>query len=84
VCFAGAAQPSHGVDVTGFVHRGVASLRAHRAYMDGLGDAAFDPGEFLPWMAAASGAQMGADAAVLFDVHMLIPDGPPPWADQSA
>ena len=80
VCFAGAREPTHGVDVTEFLDRGVASLQAHRAYMQGLGDAAFDPAEFLPWIAAASGAMLGVDSAVLFDVYELIPDGPPPWA----
>lgn len=80
VCLAGAAEPTHGVDVTGFVDRGVASLQAHRAYMEGLGDAAFDPAEFLPWAAAVSGTRLGVEAAVLFDVHILIPEGPPPWA----
>lgn len=79
VCFAGAPQPTHGVDVTGYLDRGIASLQAHRAYMEGLGDAAFDVGGFLGWIAAASGAAMGVDEAVLFDVYTLIPDGPPPW-----
>lgn len=79
VCLAGAAEPTHGVDVTGFMEQGIASLRAHRAYMDGLGAAAFDPAEFLTWIAAASGARLEVDSAVLFDVHELIPDGPPPW-----
>jgi LmbE family N-acetylglucosaminyl deacetylase len=83
VCFAGAMEPNYGVDVTGFVDRCVASLQAHRAYMEGLGAAAFDPAEFLPWIAATAGAAMGVDAAVLFDVHALIPDGPPPWATDS-
>ena len=36
VCFAGALQPTCGVDVTGFVERGIAFLRARRAYMQGL------------------------------------------------
>jgi hypothetical protein len=47
--------------------------------MEGLGDAAFDPAAFLTWIAAAGGARLDVDAAVLFDVHELIPDGPPPW-----
>jgi LmbE family N-acetylglucosaminyl deacetylase len=79
VCFAGAPEPTHGVDVTGFLDRGIASLRAHRVYMEGLGAAGFDPAEFLTWIAAASGARLDLDAAVLLDVHELIPDGPPPW-----
>jgi LmbE family N-acetylglucosaminyl deacetylase len=80
VCVAAAAEPTHGVDVTGFVGQGIASLQAHRAYMDGLGNAAFDPAEFLEWIAAASGARLGVDAGVLFDVHTLVPDEAPPWA----
>lgn len=83
VCFAGALQPTHGVDVTGHLPRGIASLQAHRVYMEGLGDAAFDPAEFLAWIAAASGAAMGVDEAVLFDVHTLIPDDAPPWSGET-
>jgi LmbE family N-acetylglucosaminyl deacetylase len=79
VCFAGAEEPTHGVDVTGFMPQAIASLEAHRAYMDGLGDAAFEPGPFLTWIAAASGARLDVDAAVLFNVHELIMDGPLPW-----
>jgi hypothetical protein len=66
--------------VTGFLDRGIASLRAHKLYLDGLGDGAFDPGGFLTWIAAASGSRLDVEAAVLFDVHQLIDDSPPPWA----
>src|SRR5215204_2496780 len=83
VCLAGAAEPNIGVDVTGFLDRGIASLQAHRVYMDGLGAAAFDSAEFLSWMAAGSGERMGVDAAVLFDLHTLIPEDTPPWATGS-
>jgi hypothetical protein len=51
--------------------------------MKGLGQPGFDPEPFLTWFAKASGQQLGVDAAVLFDVHLLRPAGPPPWlADQ--
>jgi LmbE family N-acetylglucosaminyl deacetylase len=80
VCLAGAPEPTHGVDVTGFLEQGIASLQAHRVYMEGLGAAAFEPGPFLTWIAAASGARLDVDAAVLFEVHELIADDPPPWA----
>jgi len=79
VCLAAAREPTHGVDVTGFVERGMAWLQAHRAYREGLGGAAFDPAEFLPWIAAASGARLDVGFAVLFEVHELISDGAPPW-----
>jgi hypothetical protein len=62
------------------LERGIASLAAHKEYTAALGDAAFEPGPFLTWIAAGSGASLGVDSAVLFDVHTLIPDEPPPWA----
>jgi LmbE family N-acetylglucosaminyl deacetylase len=79
VCLAGASEPNHGVDVTGFVDRGIASLQAHHAYLEGLGTSAFNAEEFLPWIAATAGAAMGVEAAVLFDVHTLIFDEQRPW-----
>jgi LmbE family N-acetylglucosaminyl deacetylase len=80
VCFAGAEAPTHGVDVTGVpLQRGIASLNAHAEYTKALGDGAFEPGAFLTWAARMSGPAMGAEAAVLFDVHILAPEGPPPW-----
>lgn len=81
VGFAGAATPTHGVEVTGEpLARGIASLAAHSRYIEGLGAARFDAAAFLTWVATSAGAAMGVEAAVLLDVHVLIPDGPPPWA----
>jgi LmbE family N-acetylglucosaminyl deacetylase len=80
VCFAGAERPTHGVDVTGApLERGIASLAAHAEYTKGLGASGFEPAPFLTWMAKMSGPAIGAETAVLFDVHVLAPDGPPPW-----
>jgi LmbE family N-acetylglucosaminyl deacetylase len=80
VCFAGASEPSHGVDVTGEpLSRGIASLAAHAEYTKGLGVSGPEPGPFLTWMARMAGQRMGVEAAVLFDVHMLSFEGPPPW-----
>jgi LmbE family N-acetylglucosaminyl deacetylase len=77
----GAAQPTHGVDVTGEpLQRGIASLAAHAEYTAGLGSGGFAPGPFLTWIAEGSGFAMGVDEAVLFEVFELIPSGPPPWA----
>jgi LmbE family N-acetylglucosaminyl deacetylase len=79
-CFGGAERPTHGVEVTGEpLQRGIASLAAHAEYTKGLGDASFDPAPFLTWAAGMGGQAMGVEAAVLFDVHVLIPEGPPPW-----
>jgi LmbE family N-acetylglucosaminyl deacetylase len=80
VCLAGAAQPTHGVDVTGEpLRRGIASLAAHAEYTKGLGAAGFEPGPFLTWAARQGGPALGVPAAVLFDVHRLAFEGPPPW-----
>jgi LmbE family N-acetylglucosaminyl deacetylase len=80
VCFAGAPEATHGVDVSDHLVRGIASLSAHEAYLKGLGPAAPDPAAFLSWIAAAAGARLDVDAAVLLDVYELISDGPAPWA----
>jgi LmbE family N-acetylglucosaminyl deacetylase len=80
VCLAGAETPTHGVDVTGEpLQRGIASLAAHAEYTKGLGAGAFEPGPFLTWVARSGGPALGVEAAALFEVHVLIPEGPPPW-----
>jgi LmbE family N-acetylglucosaminyl deacetylase len=56
--------PTHFVDVGETLARGVASLEAHRAYIDGLGTD-FDPQEFLTSMAGFGGMAAGCDYAVL-------------------
>jgi LmbE family N-acetylglucosaminyl deacetylase len=81
VCFAGAEKPTHGVDVTGEpLQRGIASLAAHAEYTKGLGQGGPEPAPFLTWMARMAGPAMGVESAVLFDVHPLAFEGPPPWA----
>lgn len=57
--------PSHYVDVGDTLPLGVASLREHRAYIEGLGYD-FDPEEFLTSMAGFGGMAADCDAAVLF------------------
>ena len=51
--------PTHFVDVTASIDAGVASLREHRAYIEGLGRE-FDPDEFLRNMAGYTGLVPGA------------------------
>src|SRR5271166_5670564 len=58
-----AAEPTHFVDVTGTIDLGIASLREHRAYLEGLGRE-FDPDEFLRDMAGYVGLGAGCDYAV--------------------
>jgi len=80
VCFSGVRHPTHGVDVGGEpLRQGIAALAAHAAYTSGLGTGDVDPGPMLTWAARSAGPALGVDAAVLFDVHGLAWDGPPPW-----
>jgi hypothetical protein len=59
------------VDVTGYLDRGIASLRAHEAYLDGLGSSSFDPDAFLRGMAEADGRRAGVEHAVALEVFEL-------------
>lgn len=80
VAVAGTDRPTHGVDITGEpLERGIASLAAHAEYTKGLGAGAFEPRPFLTWAARQGGPALGVEAAVLFDVHQLAFEGPPPW-----
>jgi LmbE family N-acetylglucosaminyl deacetylase len=55
---------THFVDVGATLAKGVASLREHRAYLDGLGTD-FDPEQFLTDMAGYAGMAAGCEYAVL-------------------
>jgi LmbE family N-acetylglucosaminyl deacetylase len=79
ICFAGAPAANCGVDVTGFVDRGIASLSAHQAYFDGLGENSPKPADIVTWIVSSGAPRMGVEAAVLFEACMLNPSGPPPW-----
>jgi LmbE family N-acetylglucosaminyl deacetylase len=59
----GSSEPTHFVDVTSTIDTGVASLRAHQAYIDGLGTD-FDPDSFLKDAAGYVGLGAGVDYAV--------------------
>jgi LmbE family N-acetylglucosaminyl deacetylase len=59
----GSGEPTHFVDVTDTIDLGVASLREHQAYIDGLGGD-FDPDQFLRDMAGYVGLGAGCDYAV--------------------
>lgn len=64
-----AASPlaRHGVDTTRTFDRGVASLEAHRAYIDGLGWDDFDAAAFLGSMSRPAGERMGVEHATTFE-----------------
>ena len=68
VAFGASTQSSHWVDVTDSIELGVASLREHRLYLEGLGDAGADPGAFLREHAAQVGEQVGVTYAASFEV----------------
>jgi LmbE family N-acetylglucosaminyl deacetylase len=55
--------PTHFVDITDSIDAGVASLREHRAYIEGLGGD-FDPDDFLRKMAGYVGLGAGVEYAV--------------------
>ncbi|MGH8965891.1 MAG: PIG-L deacetylase family protein [Actinomycetes bacterium] len=68
-----AASPDsrHGVDISDVFDVGVESLKAHSAYIEGLGWADFDPAEFLEGMSRANGTRMGVAHATAFEVFRM-------------
>ncbi|MGB2572389.1 PIG-L deacetylase family protein [Micromonospora citrea] len=68
-----AASPlaRHGVDVTDTFDAGLASLRAHDAYLQGLGDGGFDPEEFLEGISRPAGTRLGVRHGAAFEVFPL-------------
>jgi LmbE family N-acetylglucosaminyl deacetylase len=62
---AASGNPTHFADVTDTIEAGIASLREHRAYLEGLGGD-FDPDEFLRNMAGYVGLGAGCEYAVGF------------------
>jgi LmbE family N-acetylglucosaminyl deacetylase len=69
VLVAGSPHAAHGVDTSDHLEAGVASLRAHAAYLEGLGEHAMaDPEEFLEALARQAGTRLGVTFAVAFEV----------------
>lgn len=62
---AASSMPTHFADVTATMDAGVASLREHQTYIDGLGGH-FDPDEFLRKSAGSTGRNVGCQYAVSF------------------
>lgn len=65
---AGSPRSRHAIDVTGHIDPAIASLAAHRAYLEGLGDHPMADPEFLRWMLEETGQRAGCDAAVAVEV----------------
>ncbi len=65
----GSPGASHGVDVSDTFDRGIASLKAHAAYLAGLGGGPMsEPEEFLESFARMTGTRMGVKLATAFEV----------------
>jgi len=65
----GSPGSRHGVDVTGTLALGIASLKAHAEYLAGLGDnAGPDPAVMLEMMARRAGSSLGVTYAAGFEV----------------
>lgn len=69
---AGSPDARHAVEVTDSFDAGIASLRAHGAYLAGLGPNAPDPAEMLEGMARQAGTQLGVPMAVPMEVFSLV------------
>src|SRR6266481_2709780 len=67
---AATGNPTHFTDVTATIDAGIASLREHRAYLDGLGGE-FDPDEFLRNMSGYVGMAAGCEYAVGFQRYPM-------------
>jgi LmbE family N-acetylglucosaminyl deacetylase len=70
VYVAGTSHPTHFVDVSDTMDAGVASLREHAAYIEGLGTD-FDPDEFLRNIAGYGGMAAGCEYAVLLQAFSV-------------
>ncbi|MFD1248197.1 PIG-L deacetylase family protein [Nocardioides ginsengisoli] len=67
----GSPDATHAVDTTATFDAGVESLKAHAAYIDGLGWENWDPREFLEGMARATGTRLGVTFAAPFEVFPM-------------
>lgn len=69
VAVAGSPIPTHAVDITGTLDRGIASLAAHRIYLEGLGDGPMsDPAAFLRMVAEQTASQFNGRLATSFEL----------------
>jgi LmbE family N-acetylglucosaminyl deacetylase len=68
---ASSPEAKHGVETTATFERGITSLAAHKAYIDGLGWDQFDPAEFLEGGARQAGTRLGVPMATAFEVFSM-------------
>ena len=67
----GSPDGGHAVDITDTFDAGVASLEAHRAYIEGLGWENFEPREFLEGFTRPVGSRLGVTYAAPFEVFPM-------------
>jgi len=67
VCLTNVSEPTHGVDVTDFMDKAIASLREHRVYLENLSRQE-DPSDMLRTQAEERGKLLGCQYAVVFQV----------------
>jgi LmbE family N-acetylglucosaminyl deacetylase len=68
---AGSPEARHGVDTTETFEKGVESLQAHRAYIDGLGWEDFDERDMLEGFGRMTGTRLGVTFGAPFEVYSL-------------
>jgi LmbE family N-acetylglucosaminyl deacetylase len=68
----GSPDARHAVDTTEHFERGVASLEAHKAYLEGLGGAMGDARSFLDRTGRMAGERCGVEYAAAFEVISLL------------
>lgn len=71
VAVAASPQATHAVDITDTIDLAVDSLREHRAYLEGLGDASMADPSFLREAAAEAGARFGGVPACDFELFPM-------------
>jgi LmbE family N-acetylglucosaminyl deacetylase len=69
VAVSGSPQATHAVDITSTLERGIASLAAHRVYLDGLGEGPMsDPAAFLRMFAEQAASEFNGRLATSFEL----------------
>lgn len=69
VALSGSPAATHAVDITETLERGIASLEAHRTYLEGLGDGFMsDPAAFLRMIAEQTGSAFNGRLATSFEL----------------
>ena len=65
----GSPDPTHGIDVTGYLNKGLDSLDEHKAYLEGIGrDAAESTHTRIANLASAGGKALGCEHAELVEL----------------